>query len=229
VFPATLFDFNGVLVDDEHVHLEAFRDTVEPLGLSISEEEYWKEYLGFDDVGAFEAILKKAGRDASSPIVARLVQEKRPHYMRRAKASLSTFEGAGELVRARALVGPVAIVSGALTDEIELGLSTLGVRGLVAKIISAEDTEVSKPDPEGYLMGVSWLREQIGDAAEQALVIEDSVDGIRAAKAAGLPTVAVAHSYKISELEAAGCDLALPHLRDLTESQLTDLYEKLYG
>jgi len=120
-------------------------------------------------------------------------------------------------------------VSGALTDEIELGLKSLGVRELVEKIISAEDTNVSKPDPEGYLMGVEWLRPLIGDAAERALVFEDSVDGIRAAKAAGLPTVAVAHSYTLPQLEEAGADLALTHLRDVTEQDLVDLYKKLYG
>lgn len=229
MFPATLFDFNGVLVDDEHVHLEAFRDAVRPLGLSITEEEYWNEYLGFDDLGAFEAILKKAGLDASPQIVAKLVQEKRPHYMGRARASLSTFEGAAALVRARGLAGPVAVVSGALTDEIELGLDTLGVRNLVGKIISAEDTRVSKPDPEGYLMGLAWLQSIIGEDAKRALVIEDSVDGIRAAKAAHLPTIAVAHSYSLAELEASGCDLALPHLRDITDSKLLALYTKLYG
>lgn len=229
MFPATLFDFNGVLVDDEHVHLEAFRDAVRPLGLSITDQEYWDEYLGFDDVGAFIAILKKAKMDASKEKVHQLVDDKRPHYMRRARDSLATFEGAGALVRLRAQAGPVAVVSGALTDEIELGLKTLGVRELVQKIISAEDTQVSKPDPEGYLMAIEWLRPLIGDAAEQALVFEDSVDGIRAAKAAGLPTVAVAHSYTLPQLEAAGADLALLHLRDVTQRHLSDLHKKLYG
>src|SRR5690606_1948390 len=55
VFACTLFDYNGVLVDDEHVHLAAFQDALAPLGISLSEADYWDKYLGFDDVGAFEA------------------------------------------------------------------------------------------------------------------------------------------------------------------------------
>jgi len=229
VFPATLFDFNGVLVDDEHVHLEAFRDAIRPLGFEITEKEYWQEYLGYDDVGAFEAILKKEGREVTREIVMKLVEDKRPLYMKRARGSLKTFEGARSLIQERAKIGPVAIVSGALTDEIELGLDTLGVRELVPKIISAEDTTISKPDPQGYQMGIEWLRPQIGKKAERALVIEDSLDGIVSAKAAGLPVVAVAHSYSLAELKNSEADLVLGHLRDLSEAYLLELYAKLYG
>jgi len=229
VFPATLFDFNGVLVDDEQVHLEAFRDAVRDLGYSITDAEYWEDYLGFDDVGAFEAILKKEGCSPTREQVRQLVQDKRPHYMRRAQESLKTFEGASALVRARALAGPVAVVSGALTDEIEYGLAVLGVRDLVTKIISAEDTTISKPDPQGYQMGVDWLRSKIGDKAERALVIEDSIDGIVSAKAAGLPVVALAHSYTRKELEATEADLVLDHMRDLSETDLRELYRSMYG
>ena len=229
MFPATLFDFNGVLVDDESVHLDAFRDAVRPLGIEISEAEYWEELLGYDDVGAFEALLKKAGLPHGKKEIAKLVELKRPHYMTRARKSLKTFEGAGELIRRQVEQGPVAIVSGALTDEIEFGLETLGVSKWVTKIISAEDTEHSKPDPEGYLMGIEWLQAQIGDKAKRALVVEDSIDGIVAAKAAGLPTIAVAHSYKPEELQATEADLVLSHVRDLSHECLSALYKKLYG
>lgn len=229
MFPATLFDFNGVLVDDEHVHLEAFRDAVRPIGIEITDQEYWDELLGFDDAGAFEALLKKAGRPAPFAAVQKLIDDKRPLYMARAQESLKTFTGAADLVRARAAVGPVAVVSGALTDEIEFGLLHLGVRDLVQKIISAEDTQVSKPNPEGYLMGIEWLRGLIGEGAKRALVIEDSLDGIAAAKAAGLPTVAVGHSYPLEKLQVSGADLVLPHLSDLDEARTVALYQSLYG
>ncbi len=228
MFPATLFDFNGVLVDDEHVHLEAFRDTVKPLGIEIGEKEYWDELLGFDDAGAFEHLLKKAGLDAGRAEVQRLIDAKRPLYMARARDSLVTFEGAGDLIRRRHAVGPVAVVSGALTEEIEYGLSVLGVADLVGKIISAEDTTVSKPDPQGYLMGVAWLKEIGCQRAEHALVIEDSLDGIVSAKRAGLTVIAVAHSYGLPELRASEADLVLERLSDIDDAKIASLYAKLF-
>ena len=61
---STLFDFNGVLVDDESVHLAAFREVVAPLGIVIDDATYAERYLGFDDAGAFRAMLADAGAEA---------------------------------------------------------------------------------------------------------------------------------------------------------------------
>lgn len=230
LFPATLFDFNGVLVDDEHVHLEAFRDAVRPLGISISDQEYWEEYLGFDDVGAFTALLRKAGLDASLPRVLDLVEAKRPLYMQRAEHALKAFPGAAELVRRRAAHGPVGIVSGALRDEIEFGLVHLDVADVVRHITSAEDTAASKPDPEGYRLGIEWLLESLSlEQAQRALVIEDSLDGITAAKTAGLPVIAVAHSYSRAELASSGADLVVGTIAQIEDKVLVQLYQEMYG
>ena len=221
MFACTLFDFNGVLVDDERVHLAAFQDTLAPLGITLSEAEYWEKYLGFDDVGAFEAVLRAHGQAADRARVDELVRAKFPIYMRRAEQSLQVFEGAANLVARCADVGPVGVVSGALRPEVELGLRVLGVRSHVQFIVAAEDTQVSKPDPEGYLMGLRKLREQL-PALEphQVLVIEDSISGIEAAKSAGLTCVAVAHSYPESELRSAGADAVTAHVRDIDQALL---------
>ncbi|MEZ4221419.1 MAG: HAD family phosphatase [Polyangiaceae bacterium] len=208
---ATLFDFNGVLVDDEAVHLDAFREALLPLNIEVSDQDYFERYIGFDDVGAFRAILEDAGRAADDDFVRQLVEAKRPLYRRRAEQSLVLFPGAASLVRRRAGHGTVAVVSGALRDEIELGLERLAVRDCVAFIISAEDTKYSKPDPEGYLLAMQRL------SAEPAVVIEDSVAGVQAAHAAGLGVVAVAHSAPSSALLAAGARVVRERLADIED------------
>jgi len=221
-----LFDYNGVLVDDEAVHLAAFRDVLAPLGITISEAEYWDRYLGYDDRGVFRAVLNAAGRPAPDAEVARLVEAKRPAYLERATGTLRGFDGATDRVRRQAAAGPVVIVSGALRDEIELGLSVLGVRGDVSGIVSAEDTARSKPDPEGYELGLSLLsRLGVGEPSD-AVVFEDSLDGILAAKAAGLTCVAVAHSYPRAALEEAGADLTVPRIADVSDDALRALYRQ---
>jgi beta-phosphoglucomutase len=229
-FPATLFDYNGVLANDETVHLAAFQDALAALGITLTEADYWKKYLGFDDVGAFGAILVDAGRSADALLIADLVEAKRPLYRARAEASLPLFPGASELIRRRAAAGPVAIVSGALRDEIELGLQALGVEELILSIVAAEDTRASKPDPHGYLLGIEALSKRVSiEDARRALVIEDSLAGIEAAKSAGLPCIAVGHSYPEAELYAHGADLVVADLVSLDEQTLSTLFQKLYG
>jgi HAD superfamily hydrolase (TIGR01509 family) len=214
---ATLFDFNGVLVDDEDVHKEAFRAVLAPLGVSFTDEAYQARYLGFDDVGAFRAMLADAGRSATDVEVDALVEAKKPVYLARIEHGLVVFPGAADLVRRRAARGPVGIVSGALAHEIRYCLERMGVLDRVAFIVSAEDTTACKPDPEGYHLGLAALA-RVAPGAPRPVVLEDSVAGIQAAKAAGLRCVAVAHSYPESELWAAGADAVVPRIADLDDA-----------
>jgi beta-phosphoglucomutase-like phosphatase (HAD superfamily) len=217
--PATLFDYNGVLVDDEVTHLEAFRDVLRPLGVDVSERDYSGRYLGFDDVGAFRAMLGDAGRVVTETEVRALVEAKKPCYLARARSSLRAFDGAAALVRRRAGVGPVGIVSGALAGEIALGIELLGVADVIAFVVSAEDTRACKPDPEGYRIALGKL----GASGQDAVVIEDSLAGVHAAKAAGLLCIGVAHSYSIEELRAAGADLAVSRIAELEDRHFAEL------
>jgi len=227
VLTATLFDFNGVLVDDESVHLEAFRDALLPLGVGISEEEYVERYLGYDDRGAFRAILEDRGISANDGEISRLIEAKKPLYLRRAEQQLKTFPGAANAVRRLALHGPIVIVSGALRDEIALGLRVLGVSELVEHVVSAEDTRACKPDPEGYRLGLAYLESRHPRLApERVLVVEDSIAGIRAAKAAGLVCAAVSHSYPSTSLREAGADLVVDALDALDERRLAPLFDR---
>ena len=200
-----MFDFNGVLVDDEHLHLACFNDVLGFLGLSVDEKEYAERYLGFDDAGAFGAILRDRDRSETLTEISRLIEEKARVYARRAARELRVFDGAADAVRSAARSGPVVVVSGALRAEIELGLDALGVRPLVEHIVAAEDVLRCKPDPEGYLLALGWLRSRAPSLARGSLrIVEDSLAGVDAGVAAGVPVWAVAQSYPSEDLRARG-------------------------
>ncbi len=228
MFPATIFDFNGVLVDDELVHRDAFRDILTPLGVFFTDAQYVERYLGFDDIGAVRAMLVDAGRAPTDAEVEGLARAKRPFYMRRAEHALVVFEGAQDIVRARAAKGPVAIVSGALRDEIAFALGRMGLEGVVEIIVSAEDTVRCKPDPMGYELGIAALARRLGSQqAKRALVIEDSLAGIESAKSAGLVCLAVAHSYPEAQLLGAGADAVVARIRDAGDDFIDGLCGRL--
>jgi len=226
VFAATLFDYNGVLVDDEDLHFAAFAEVMQPFGVELSRDGYVARYMGFDDVGAFRAMLDDAGMEYDDARVRELVELKKPVYARRAERGLAIFPGAGAAVRALSALGPVGVVSGALRSEIELGLELLNVRELVKFVVAAEDTLSCKPDPEGYRLALQRLGEV---APRSVLVVEDSLAGVQAARAAGTTCVAVCHSYSEAELRRAGADWVLPTVEELSPAQVQELALKLHA
>src|SRR5437868_10152960 len=155
VIGAVIFDFNGVLVDDESVHCALFREVLAQEGVTITEQDYHERYLGYDDRGCFEAALRDAGELAAPARLDDLIARKARRYVAVAEQGLRFFPAAAETLQAVASRWPVAICSGALRSEIEFALRRLDCLDRVGAIISAEDTDQCKPDPAGYRLALA--------------------------------------------------------------------------
>jgi beta-phosphoglucomutase-like phosphatase (HAD superfamily)/CheY-like chemotaxis protein len=225
---AVIFDFNGVLVDDEPLHFALFREVLGGLGVSISEHDYHGRYLGLDDRGCFEAALLDAGQSADRARVDELIARKALRYAEEAGRGLRFFPGAADCLAVLAGRWPLAINSGALRPEIELALNLLDRRDRVAVIVSAEDTTRCKPDPEGYTLALQGLRRRsiaLSDLAPaDCLVIEDSLAGIESAKGAGMRAVGVPNTYDADRLRGAGADEIIDGLTRLTPDWIADRF-----
>jgi beta-phosphoglucomutase len=219
---ATFFDFDGVLVDSEPVHLAAFNDVLSPHGLEIDARIYARKYMSLDDAGVFRSVFLAAGRRMHENEVRALVEAKSPRFLARFAESFRVFPGAPELVARRATRGPVGIVSGALEREIVFALEKMGLIEAISFIVSADRATASKPDPAPYQFALEKLRDLVGNAptAVRAVVVEDSQGGVISAKAAGLRCVAVAHSYAPQELSEAGADAVVADIESLTDAVL---------
>jgi len=221
---AILFDFNGVLVDDEHLHLAGFNAVLADFGVTLSPALYEARYIGFDDRGAFEAALRDHGHAAPDDVVRRLIADKARWYLARASTELRIFPGAAALVAACADRGPVGVVSGALRAEIELALGLMGVHDRVRCIVAAEDVTACKPDPAGYLAALDALTAQgISLRPDRVVALEDTPAGVRAARAAGLRVAAVAQSVPEAALREAGAQLTRPTVAALSPEILAAL------
>ncbi len=222
---AVIFDFNGVLVDDESVHCALFQEVLAQEGVTITERDYHERYLGYDDRGCFDAALRDAGQRPDRARLDDLIARKARRYVEVAERGLRFFPAAAETLRAIAARWPVAINSGALRPEIEYALRRLDCLDRVAAIVSAEDTDKCKPDPEGYRLAFEALRARgrsnsdgaSGDLSPSAcLVIEDSLAGIVSAKGAGMRAVGVSTTYSADQLREAGADAVVPELAAFT-------------
>lgn len=207
---AVIFDFNGVLVDDEQVHFELFQEVLAQEGVAITERDYHGRFLGLDDRGCFEAALKEVGQQAGRDRVDELIARKARRYAEVAARGLRFFPGAADCLSGLSAHWPLAINSGALRPEIEFALGLIDRRAAVRHIVSAEDTTHCKPHPQGYTLALEGLRlcgHGLGDLEPAScLVIEDSLAGIESARGAGMWAVGVPNTYNPEQLRRAGAD-----------------------
>lgn len=225
-----MFDFNGVLVDDEPLHFRLFRRVLEEEGLALSEEDYYDRFLGLDDRGCFTEVLEAAGGDASPPRLMRLIARKAAYYREEIQRSgFPFFPGAADLVRSCADRGwMLAVVSGALRDEVEGALAQERLGRDFKVLVTAEDVERTKPDPEGYRKALEGLNalpplpERLLHPHEVA-ALEDSPAGLEAASGAGLRTVGVAQTYGADRLVPA--DAVVETVGELDADRLETLLE----
>jgi beta-phosphoglucomutase len=221
---AIVFDFDGVIADSEYLHLRAYQQVLAPEGISISNEEYFERYLGYDDVGVFKALLKDKGLPLDEGRMQQLIERKGERYESLAAAGELLFPGAADFIRAAAAAVPIAIASGALTHEIEEVLERAGLRPLFPVIVGADQTIRSKPDPEPYQTAFTRLRSLTSRdlIPSRSVAIEDSKWGLVSARAADLRCVAVTNTYSAAELRA-DAELVVAGLQALTLDALDSL------
>jgi beta-phosphoglucomutase len=204
---AVIFDFNGIIVDDEPIHFELFRKVLAEEGLTLAKEDYYAHYLGMDDRGCFRAAYRDHGAEISEAQLVSLIDRKANYYLEAINEKMILFPGVKTLIPELARRFRLAIASGALRSEIELILSRVALREYFEVIVSAEDVKQGKPEPEIFLRVLSELNGQLRDngaiSPAECLVIEDSIEGIRAAKKAGMRCLAVTNSHRMEQLGEA--------------------------
>lgn len=196
---AIVFDFDGVLADSEPLHFRALQQICSSLGVTLSREEYYAEYLGFDDEGAFRRLAEVYGWEGGDRQIAALVTEKARIFDEMMEEADILYPGANACVERLGREFPLGIASGALKHEIEAILDRHRLRPAFRFIVAAGDTENSKPAPDPYARAA----ELHGVPARECVAIEDSRWGIESAKMAGLSCIGITHSYDASELADA--------------------------
>lgn len=220
---ALIFDFDGVIADDEPLHLRAFQQALAVEGITIGEDDYYARYLGFDDHDAIVEALRESGRAVEDATVDALMAAKAAHFLALVRDGVRIFPGVPAFVRDAAARVPLAIGSGALRREIALILAHAGLASAFGPIVSAEDVAEGKPSPETFLRAHDLLRERVpGLVPAECLVVEDSRAGIEGARRAGMRCLAVTNSYPSDALD--GADLVVASLEEVGWERLEALF-----
>ncbi|HEX8632827.1 MAG TPA: HAD family phosphatase [Pyrinomonadaceae bacterium] len=226
---AILFDFNGIVIDDEPLQLKAAQAALAAEGITLTEQDYY-DSLGMDDVTFFRAAIARAGRELTDEDFNRLLAEWMKLHRELIADELPLFPGVVTFIKSLARRYPLAVVSMARRASIEYVLERAGLAQTFAVVVSAEDVSACKPDPACVNRALEKLNEAQRNAGQPALapaeclVIEDAPPGIVAARAAGMRTLGVTNTVGEAALRAAGADVVTHSLADWTDDAVRHVF-----
>jgi beta-phosphoglucomutase len=210
---AVLFDMDGVLTDSEPLICESAIAMFQELGLSAQPSDFLP-FVGTGENRYLGGVAEKYGLVLDIPAAKRRTYE---FYLQLVPSRLEAFPGARTLVLCCRQAGlKTAVVSSADPIKINANLDKIGLPATEwDAIVSAEDAAHKKPAPDLFLAAARRL----GIEPARCAVVEDAVNGIQAAKAAGMRCVAVAQTFSPDTLHLA--DLVRSTIAQVTLMDLT--------
>ncbi|MBW4575476.1 MAG: HAD family phosphatase [Aphanothece sp. CMT-3BRIN-NPC111] len=228
---AVLFDFNGVIINDEPIHRQLIDQILIEENLRPKPEEYRKICLGRSDRACLTDILNGRGRFVSEAYLTELIARKAEAYQGQIETlkKLPIYPGLEDLIfKLRVSKLKMGVVTGALRCEAELVLNRTDLAKHFDVIVAGDDFTSSKPEPDGYLLAVERLNElhpELDLQASECLAIEDTPAGIQAAKRAGMQVVGVANTYPFHMLQRQA-NWTVDYLSDLEVERVQQIYSQ---
>ena len=228
---AILFDFNGVIIDDEPIQLRAYQEILNAEEIALTEEDYYGS-LGMSDETLLRAMYERAGRELTGEKLNELMERKTAAHRSMIEDDLPLFPGVVNFIKAAARHFTLGIVSMARRVEIEHVLKRAALYDAFEAIVTAEDVETCKPDPACYNRGFLLVDERrlkrghLNISPHECLAIEDAPPGILSAHEAGMKTLGVTNTVKAEALRAAGADVVTHSLADWTVDAIHHVFSE---
>ncbi len=205
-FDLVIFDCDGVVVDSERILHEVFGEFIRSLGADLPEHEMRERFLGRTLADVVAITERLTGRAIPAAALDRY-KEERDRVLRE---HVQPIPGIRELLESLDI--PYCIASSGDHAKMRATLGATGLMPLFAgKLFSATEVARGKPAPDVFLYAAA----QMGALPNRTAVIEDSVNGILAAVAAGMTAFGFADSFPAEELSAAGAHAVFSRMRDL--------------
>jgi beta-phosphoglucomutase len=206
---AVVFDCDGVIIDSEPLHAQAKRLALEHFSIAYP-ERLFADFKGRSDGDLFAYVSAELAHGEISPTALDVYKREAYLGLFGQVALVPGIEPFLGLVREQ--VGRLGLATSANHRDFGLAADKFQLRDWFAAIVTAEDTEEHKPHPAPYLKALDLL----GATGADALVIEDSPNGIRAGKAAGCTVAGITTAFTPTELRAAGADLVVASFPELS-------------
>ena len=216
---AIFFDFNGVIIDDETIQMQAYREVLRGHDIELTEEWYF-DALGMDDRTFVRAMFERAKKPLTDSVWEAVLEAKTVEHRKMIEDELPIFPGVLTFLKATSRHFSLGLVSMANQTEVGYVFQRANLTPLFSVIVTAEDATACKPDPHCYVTGLEKLNEKrqherlLPLLPHECLAIEDSPPGIQSARAAGMRTLGVTNTVSEEALRAAGADVVTASLAD---------------
>lgn len=195
-FDAIIFDMDGVIVDSEPLHEQAFREIFHEMGYGETHGVHFPDYYGRSDLALWQDFV---ARHRPPQPLEELCDWKQRHFLQILRQAQPVFEGLPELVAKLAARYPLGLASGSLHPVIDEVLGMRGLRQFFPVVVSVQDVAHGKPAPDVFLRAAELLRVP----PDRCCVIEDSAAGVQAALAARMTAIAITNSLPAQKLRHA--------------------------
>ena len=229
---AILFDFNGVIIDDEPLHLKAYQEALAAEGITLTEAEYMT-MLGMDDVTFVRTAFGRAGKPLTDEDTKRVIAREYELHRKLIEDGLPLAPGAVTFVKACARRYQLGLVSMSTRYGIDYVFERTRIGPAFTVVVSAEDVPgTHKPDPTCYRRALELLNERRRDERKlpllpgECLVIEDSPPGIQSGRAAEMRTLGVTNTVAEQALRDAGSDVVTMSLADWTVDAVRHVFSE---
>jgi putative hydrolase of the HAD superfamily len=217
---AVVFDFDGLIVDTETVWYESFKEVLSNHGLELSVEQFAR-VIGTDDADLYAYIEK----NLSSPVESVVIKDAAHELFAVKMGEPVLRNGVKEyLIEAKELGLKIGLASSSSREWVEGYLKKLNIFSYFDVIRTRDDVSRVKPDPELYVKAV----EALGVATSEAFALEDSLNGLKAARAAGIQCVVVPNSVT-AHLNFTDYSLKISSMSDLRLKQVLSSIKQVEG
>lgn len=205
---AVIFDMDGVMVDSEPYHYSADSEIFSMLGLDLGSQER-DQFLGISASDMYACLISRYKLNQTPEELLDLDISLRKQHLLPPRTYLEPFPGLIPLLeRLKALQIPLAVASSSVQELVIPILAGTGTAHFFSQIITGDQVSRAKPDPEIFILAAQKLKIHPG----QCVVIEDSANGIRAARSAGMRCIGYAPRNKNRTSDA---DMTVSHFDEI--------------
>jgi HAD superfamily hydrolase (TIGR01509 family) len=209
MFEAVIFDWDGTLADTRQVIVASFQRALSDVGCDVS-GEFIERRIGIGAAETFREILRASKMSFNKVLVASLVKKKVQTEIEMS-SQVKLFEGAIALLKSLRPKVKLALASMSNRDFVDHMLKAMNIQRFFDIVLTADEVNKSKPDPEIFLKSAMKLE----TSPAKCVVVEDSIFGVEAAKAAKMGCIAVLTGvYSREELKKANPDLIVSSLKE---------------